>query len=85
MQARIDTPDYWIDGFQPNEADLNALYERMIEVASPQDIEATSLELAFLEATHHLLADPAFAALLDPGDGGARSLAGASGPPAKRL
>lgn len=40
MQARIDTPDYWIDGFEPNEKDMAALYERMIEVAQPQDIEA---------------------------------------------
>ena len=40
MQARIDTPDYWIDGFQPSESDMAALYERMIEVALPQDIEA---------------------------------------------
>lgn len=40
MQARIDSPDYWIDGFQPNESDMAALYEQTIEVAHPQGVES---------------------------------------------
>jgi hypothetical protein len=40
MQARIDAPEYWIEAYQPNDADLEMLYEHMIESGRPEDLES---------------------------------------------
>lgn len=45
MQARIDSPDYWLDGFQAQDHDMSELYEFMIEAAEPQEIEALAARL----------------------------------------
>ena len=39
MQPGIHTPEYWIESFKPSRADLDALYEFMIEVNQPVGIE----------------------------------------------
>ena len=40
MQARIDAPEYWIETYQPNDADLEMLYEHMIESGRPETLES---------------------------------------------
>ncbi len=40
MQPAIDTPEYWIESFKPSEADLDVLYERVVEAMRPFEIEA---------------------------------------------
>ena len=40
MQPGIDTPEYWIEGFNPTSADLDAVYGHVIETMRPLEIEA---------------------------------------------
>ncbi len=40
MQARIDAPEYWIEAFQPTDADLEMLYEHLIESGRPETLES---------------------------------------------
>lgn len=40
MQARIDSPEYWIEAFQPRDGDLEMLYEHMIEFGQPEALQS---------------------------------------------
>jgi hypothetical protein len=42
MQARIDAPEYWIEAYQPSDADLEMLYEHMIETGRPEGLASLS-------------------------------------------
>ena len=42
MQARIDTPDYWIDSYKPTDADLEFLAGHLAAHTQPHGIEALS-------------------------------------------
>ena len=45
MQARIDAPEYWIEAYQPNDADLEMLYEHMIETGRPEELESLAIRV----------------------------------------
>ncbi len=40
MQARIDSPEYWLEAFQPRDSDLEMLYEHLIESGQPEELES---------------------------------------------
>jgi hypothetical protein len=45
MPNPIDTPEYWIEDFQPSKRDLDLLYEHVLEVGRPVDIEQLASHL----------------------------------------
>lgn len=45
MSSRIDSPEYWIESFEPTRAEIEALQNHVLETMAPTSVEALSSRL----------------------------------------